>query len=618
MPRLSKPLGCVVAVMLIYFLSRTAVMLLGLEGWASRPPLWDPAAHALDGIHFARAFRHFSASEFFVQMHNSGMWPPAIPLFQAPFQLAFGESFVVTRSWTAWMSIPVVLMVFMVGFTSHKRFGLTVGALAAVLLTISPIFQEYCLQEMLEVPGIFFSMLTLFFYLRFLQEQKRVDWQATCLSGIVLFFCKFNYSVIVMLPIVVCELACRQEFRRMVGTSLWRFVRDVRWRGGFTRFVILYIIFLFYINKVGVNFEIAGQRILIKRALGNPTYLLLAVIIVRNLLVNREEFLAYFTNIWRAPEPMRSLLRFDILPALVWLSYPVFFSVFFIFMFSEKTRQGSLFSLETLTFYPGAIIQEYAPHPVLGALSLVSLLAMMFYWKRLPLISRFFVGLSSFNLLLTILHPNYQIRYLLTSIPILYIVNGLAIVHLWEALTQRTGARLDRVLLGFTPVLSLMLLLIFPPSRDHLQKAFISYTQSEKANELFSAICKESSKSELNTLLGFSNYVAPSSIALQCYRDFPSIRREQIPTTMAREGFAGETSGRVIVQAQKIDRFFLIDYSRLGFDVGRLQEMNLFDEIRESLPGDFYEERELLDQGPGGYRVVVYRKKGVTGASGSL
>lgn len=618
MLRLSKPIAGVVAVMLIYFLSRTALMLLGLEGWASRPPLWDPAAHALDGIHFALAFRHFSPAEFLVQMHNSGMWPPAIPLFQAPFQLALGESYVITRSWTAWMSIPAVLMVFMVGFTAHRKLGLVVGTVAAVLLTVSPIFQEYCLQEMLEVPGIFFSMLTLFFYMRFLQEQKSKDWQATCLSGIVLFFCKFNYSVIVMLPIVVCELLYRKDFRALALGGFVRFVRDVRWRSGFTGFVFLYILFLFYINKVGVNVEIGGQRVLIKRALGNPTYLLLAIIIVRNLLVNRQEFLGYFKNIWKAPEPMRSLLRFDILPAIVWMSYPVFFSVFFIFMLSEKTRQGSLFSLETLTFYPGAIIQEYAPHPLLGVLALLSLVGMLAFWKKLPLVSRFLVGLSSFNLLLTMLHPNYQIRYLLTSMPMLYLVTGLALVHLWEAFTQRTGARLDSLLLGSTPILALILLLAFPASRDHLQKAFISYTQSEKANELFSAICKESIKSELNTVIGFSNYVAPSSIALQCYRDFPGIRREQIPTTMAREGFAGETSGRVIVQAQKIDRFLLVDYSRLGFDVGRLQESQLFDEIKGSLPGSAYEEQEILDQGPGGYRLVVFRKKGVTGASSSL
>jgi hypothetical protein len=87
---------------------------------------------------------------------------------------------------------------------------------------------------------------------------------------------------------------------------------------------------------------------------------------------------------------------------------------------------------------------------------------------------------------------------------------------------------------------------------------------------------------------------------------------------MAREGFAGETSGRTIVQAQKIDRFFWIDYSQLGFDVGRLQEAELLLETKGALPGDAYEEQELLNQGPGGYRLVVFRKRGTPGASASL
>jgi hypothetical protein len=615
MTRLSKALAGVVAVILIYFLSHLAVMAMGLEGWTTRPPLWDPAAHTLDGIHFARAFRHFSPAEFFVQIHNSGMWPPAIPLFQSPFQLLGGENFVVARNWTAWMAIPAVLIVFLTGFVAHRRFGLLVGTIAASLLAISPHFHEYMIQEMLEVPGIFFCTLTLFFYIRFLQEQKIADWQRTCLAGIVLFFCKFNYAVIVMFPIVVCEFMYRKDFRTLIVSGVGRFARDIRWRSPFLGFVVLYAVFLVYIHKVGINTEILGQRILIQRALGNPTYLLLAIILIRNYFFNREEFVGYLQSIWNAPEPSRSLLRFDILPAVIWLCYPVFFTIFFIFMFSEKTRFNSFWSMETLTFYPGALVNAYAPHPLLGAITMICLLGMIFFFKRLPLITRFLVALCTFNIALTILHPNYQIRYLMTSVPMLYLVTGLAVVHLWERLSQRTGARLDKMVLIVSPGIAAALLLIFPASAEHLQKSFIGYSQSEKATQLFSLICKESHLTDLNTLVGFSNYTAPSSIALQCYKDFPEMKRSQMPTTTARQGFAGEPSGARVVAANKIDRFFIVDYSQLGFDVGRLQEAPLLEEMKSALPGDGYEGEEILNQGEGGYRLTVYRKK--AGASTS-
>lgn len=617
MTRLSKVLAGLVAVILIYFLSHLAWMAMGLDGWTSRPPLWDPAAHTLDGIHFARAFRHFSPAEFFVQIHNSGMWPPAIPLFQSPFQLLFGENYVVARNWTAWMAIPAVLIVFLAGIVSHRRFGLLVGTVAASLLAVSPHFHEYMIQEMLEVPGVFFCTLTLFFYMRFLSEQKIADWQRTCLAGIVLFFCKFNYAVIVMFPIVVCELMYRRDFRALIASGVWRFARDIRWKSPFLAFVVLYTVFLIYVHKVGISTEVFGQRVLIQRALGNPTYLLLAIILLRNYLFNRQEFTSYLKNIWNAPEPSRSLLRFDILPALIWLCYPVFFTIFFIFMFSEKTRFNSFWSMETLTFYPGALVNAYAPHPLLGGLTVLSLLGMLVFFKRLPLVTRFIVALTTFNIALTILHPNYQIRYLMTSVPMLYLVTGLAIAHVWERLSQRTGARLDKVILFLSPCIAASLLLIFPASRDHLQKSFLAYTQSERATELFSAICKESHLTNLNNVVGFSNYTAPSSIALQCYQDYPEMKREQMPTTTARQGFAGEPSGAAIVSAKRIDRFFVVDYSQLGFDVGRLQEAPLLAGIKSALPGDGYEAVEILNQGAGGYRLTVYRKKVGAGASGA-
>ncbi|MBC7659311.1 MAG: glycosyltransferase family 39 protein [Chitinophagaceae bacterium] len=619
MARHTKPLALAVAVILIYFTAHMVVMMMGLEGWASRPPLWDPATHALDSIHFARAFRHLSPREFFVQLHYSAMWPPAIPVLQAPFQMIFGETWLVSRNWTAWMAVPTVVIVFVTGLVSHKRFGLIVGAIAASLLAVSPHFQDYCLQEMLEVPGIFFSMLTLFFYISYLGQadgrRNAMLWRWTCLSGILLFFCKFNYAVIVMLPIVICEFCCWSDFRKMLGKALLRFLRDVRWRSGFMRFIVLYTIFLIYVEKVGIQFDIDGHRIFIKRALGNPTYLLLCIVFVRNYFFNKPLLNTYAKALWSAPEPLHSLLRFDVLPALVWLSYPDFFKTFFIFMLSEKTRRSDFWSMETVQFYPGALIENYAPHPLVGAVYLIALSVMFALWKRLPRVSRFIVGLTAFNLALTILHPNYQVRYLMTSVPMLLLVVALALVHLWEYLSQRTGARWDKAFLWSAPVLTIVILSAFPPDPDRLEKALIYYTQPAKVTEGFAAICRESKTGEKNTLVGFSNYMAPASIALQCYVDFPDMPRSKMPTTMESLGLSGEDNGEKIVASDLIDHFFVMDYSQLGFDVGRLQEAPILDSVKAALAHSHYTPKEILNQGPGGFRILEYSKSTILGDS---
>ncbi len=610
MPRPFKPVAAVVAAILIYAVVRFVLVIYGLEGWATRPPLWDPASHALDGIFFALAFKHFSIHEFLVQLHNSAMWPPVIPLIEAPFQLIFGESYRVARAFTAWMTVPAVLMVFVAGCLTHRRFGVIVGTIAASLLVIAPHVQEYSLLEMLEIPGMFFCALTLFFYLRYLQYRKVRDWQLTCFTGIVLFFCKFNYAIVIMLPIVLCEFFSRREFRAMIGRALWRFARDVNWRGGFSKFVYCYLALLYYIHLRGIHFEAFGRKVYVERVLGNPTYILLGILIARNLIVNRALLADYARNIWNAPEPMRSLLRFDILPGLVWLSYPVFFTTFFIFIGSESTRQKSFWSMETLTFYPGAIVNDYAPTPVIGGLVLGALILGLILFRRLPLVSRFIVGLAAFNLALNILHPNYQTRYLIITIFLVFLAAGVMAVHGLERLLQKKGSRYDRYILWLSPVIAAALVFGFPASRPFLEEKVRIDTGRESVTQVYAAICDEAAKSENNVVIGFSNFIAPASIALQCIQDHPEMRREQMPTTVTRVGFGPEKAVDVIVGSHKVDRFFVMDYSRIDFDVGRLQEPYLIDELKRLLPLDpGYEQAELVDQGQGGYRVWVFRKK---------
>ncbi|RZA22493.1 MAG: hypothetical protein EOP10_15330 [Proteobacteria bacterium] len=609
MSRLSKVFALICLALITLFTVRFVLLLQGLDGWLTRIPQWDPSAHALDSIHFARAFRHLSLKEFFVQLHNSAMWPPVIPLLQAPFHFFFGESILTARNWTAWTTLPTLSLVFVVGTQAHRKLGLLVGAIATGLLFISPLFEEHALQEMFEIPGIGLCMVTLFFYFRFLNTSQMKYWRWTCLSAILLFFAKFNYAVLIMLPIVASEFFSKVEFRTLVIAALKRFVRDVRWRSAFTIFVGLYIVFLIYVQKVGLRFEVFGQLVVIQKAFGNPLYLLLAIVLVRNWIRNRDLLKLYARSIGSAPEPIRSLLRFDILPALVWMSYPVFFLHFFLYMFNEKTRHNSFWSLETLTFYPGAILRSYSPSPVLGAISCVLFVLMLVSLKKLPKISRFVTCLALFNLFLTVIHPNYQIRYLMTFIPLLYLTTALAIAHALELIFMKAQRSLETIAaLCSAPVL-LVLCTIWTPSHSYLQDAFIRTSQSEASRAIFHAICQDSTQTEKNTVVGFSNYISPSSIALTCYEDFPQIRREQLPTAMGRLGFPNEKSGRAIVESGTIDRYFVIDYARHGINPGRLQENFLLDDVKAALKSSPYTESLLIDQGEGGLALTVFRKQ---------
>ncbi len=584
--------------------------LFSLNGWLTRQPQWDPSAHALDSIHFARAFLHLSPWEFLVQLHNSAMWPPIIPLLQAPFHMIFGPSLMTARVWTAFTSLPAVLLTFGVGYYAHKTWGLLVGAIAASLLFVSPVFQEHALQEMLEIPAISLFSICLICYLRYLnsEHQEIRYWKATCISGTVLFFAKFNYAVLAMLPIMVNELVLRPEFRELLKRAFLEVWRQVNWKGGFTIFVVLYLCFLIYVQKVGLRFEIFSQTVVMEKAFGNPLYLLVLILLIRNAVVHPGLLKRYRNNVMSAGEPIHSFLRWTFFPAALWMCYPVFFMHFFLYMFNEKTRQSSFFSMETLSFYPGAVIQQYSPAPWIGIVCLLCLALGLILMKRWTKVERFLIGLATFNLLLTMTHPNYQVRYLMTFIPLLFLVAGIMIVRfIGLVFAGRQGA--DKVAWLVAPLLILGLCLSFPADQNHLQIAFNKTSQDEQMKSVFEAICRESIAGKKNTVIGFSNYVSPSAIALVCYEKFPLIQRSQLPTAMGRLGFPNEKSGKRIVEAESIDRFFLIDYQGFYVEPGRLQESFLLNELTSALKESPYEKISLIPAENGGVGLTVFRKQ---------
>lgn len=607
-----KPWLFVLAMILSFFTIQTALLMMSLEGWTTRPPYWDQASHALDAIHFALALHRASFSQFLAQLNESAMWPPVVPLLQAPFLAVVGENFANVRTWIALCSTPAILMVFVTGVQSHRRFGLLVGGLAASLLSVAPGYLEFCMQEMLEIPGIMLSMLTVFFYLRRLDTGKQKYWYWTSLTGSLLFFTKFNYAILIMLPILVAEFFEQRSFRAQLGLALVSLLRDIRWRSPFMAFVLLYGLLLLYIAQVGIRFELMGHHVLMERAFGNPIYLLVLFILIRNLIVNRPLLVRYGKAIWQADEPVRSLFRFNILPALLWLSYPSFFSTFFIFLFNEKTRKSSFFSMETLSFYPGALIRSYTPHSMIGTAVLLGLLVLILMWRKLPKTSRFVLGFTLFNVALTLTHPNYQERYLLTSVPMIFICAGLALAHSLEHVLRRFSSRWDGVVHILAVALALFILSVFAPERSFLQQNFSFNTQGPEMSAAFGAICDEAVQGQRSTVLGFSGTMAPASIALECYGRYPKMQRSQMPTNMTRHGFHGETSADVIVASQRIDKFFVIDSSQLGRSVGRLQEDAMLPKVIGVLASDtHYEEKLLLDQGAGGFRISVYGLKPV-------
>lgn len=585
-------------------------VLLNLEGWHLRPPAWDQAVHSLDAIHFAKSFKEWDFKEFFLQIHHSSLWPPVIPLLQSFYLLLTDFSIGSVRNTIAFSSLLAALAIFFSGWTLDKTWGLAVGLLASALLLVSPEFQEFCLQVMFEVPGIALTLIPFFCYSRYLDERKATYWQQTVLAATVVFFAKFNYAIMIFFPIICNELLRNNEFRGPLIDTISYFVRKIRWLHPFSIFVYLYLCFLLYIHFVGVRFEIGGNIVTIQRALGNPSYFLLFIIMLRMLIFYPSELKLYLTRIWSAPGPWKPVVRYFLLPVMIWLSYPPFFKTFFIFLFSESTRKQSFFSLETLSFYPGAFVNHYSPNYAVATACLVGIVIAIFSWKRLSEKLKLLVGIVIFNGLLVLSHPNYQERYLLTAVPFIFLLSAFGLILPVKALfkKQESLARISAALGGILVFTAVVGLIGF--DQQALQKRFIKETLSPSFHTLSEKICEHVHESSNNAIIGLSGFLNPAAIAMTCYKNYPKIKRYQMPTTMTRLGFHGYLDGARVVKSGKIAQFFVADYSQMNFSIGRQQEAYLLPGAKAELSSSklYREVDSILDQ-DSGLILTVYRRQ---------
>ncbi len=569
---------------IIIYASKFVSILFNLKGWGLRPPSWDQAVHALDAIHFAKAFQELDPIQFLVQIQNSALWPPVVPLLQSIYLLFTDLSIASVRNSIAFCTIISTLAIFYSGWKLDKTWGFAVGLLASAILLVSPEFQEFSLQVMLEVPGIALTLITFFLYCHYLDERNPKYWRRTVISATVLFFAKFNYAIMIFLPILCNEWLLRPEMRQSIYDALSYLRHRIRWWHPFAIFVYIYLCFLIYVHFVGIRFELLGRIVLIRRAWGNPLYLLIFITMIRMLIFQRQEWRLYLNHLWNAPGLWRPVVRLFLLPVAIWMSYPPFFSTFFIFLFSESTRKQTFFSTETLRFYPGAFVENYSANYGIAAAIIIGVVISFLSWRVLSPKIRFLIGIVVFNLILVLSHPNYQKRYLLTTAPFIFLLGTFGLTLPLQLLLKRrlTIATVVSRVGSITAFLVIVGYIGFDPQA--LQERFVKQTLSPTFRTLSEKICLHTYRAQNNAIIGLTGFLNPAAIAMTCYQQHPDIKRSQLPTTMTRLGFHGYQDGAKVVSTGKIDQFFVADYSKVKRSVGRQQEAFLLPGARSSLP----------------------------------
>jgi len=175
---------------------------------------------------------------------------------------------------------------------------------------------------MTEVPGAAAQLMVLYCYLRYRQAPggRTARWFATSLT--VLFFTKYNYFLLLAVPLALHGWLGRTARQGAVGrlTAAGRWARQV-FATPTGAFIGLYLVFLAVLTVTGgFEFDVARQRVSV-RTIGSTGHVVLYVLLARLWLLHRRGRVDW-PALFALDPRVRPLLLWFALPVTVWFASP--------------------------------------------------------------------------------------------------------------------------------------------------------------------------------------------------------------------------------------------------------------------------------------------------------
>lgn len=444
-------------------------------------PQWDMAKYALDSIHLADACRQLDPTSFLRHLHGMSVWPPLFPLLQAPAFLLFGYDYAIPRILVLALFSVLVGAVLWAGQAMDSRDGLAIGLLAAACLVASPLYQVFASLVMLEVPGALLLLLCLGAYWRADPHTSSPAWHVTCALSAALFFCKYNYGVMWLLPLGLCELGNRTALReglRKRTLELWRRRGSLGWRRPWSLLLLSWTAIILIIHLTGgIDFRLGELRIR-ATSIGNPLYILWLLILIRWLLKPRRTW-HRGRAWWGELDPRdRAFVAWVVLPIALWMLFPPHVKDFVGFL-ENRSSGRSLLDPTTWLYYPHCLVERYTPLWLAagtGMLAVLGLGALAGPWSQaLPRI-----GWRQRSLFLTLgigwlaisFHPYKLPRFLFTSVPLVWLASGVFLALAIRALCARLSCppRYTKVLVSLASGIVICAVLTSGPDPNRLRR----------------------------------------------------------------------------------------------------------------------------------------------------
>ena len=524
-------------VFLALFVLRVTTPVMALAVGSSRLPQWDMAKYGVSGLRLARALQDIDPLAFLRHLNGLDVWPPVFPLLETPVFLFAGPGYASARGLVALLFAASIVAAFWSGLQSHRRFGLVVGALTAALVATSPMAQVLATVVMLEIPGTLFLLFAVGLYLRSLETGHARDFTLACIAATTLFFCKYNFGLIWIVPMVANEvLRAHGPLGLQPAESLKRLGEALRrpWPAVLTVGLLVAAI----IEIAGPwRFSVGGRAVSVSSA-GPLLYALYALTLIGWLLRPRRSLQVARQLLSRLDSRARSMLVAIAVPVALWMVVPSH-TISFVSFLVNRSSGPPVLSLESLLFYPRVFLSELSPMPAVGFVVMLFAALSLRRLRGTDEAGRVLALALLFSAIAAIAHPYKQPRFLFLTATLLWLTGSREAVELVARATRRVGEKTQRWIAATLAGAVLLTPAATAVDVDRLLRGHRRHTVTASTAEVLDAITDEAAKARASILLGTWNHLSPWLVEWSCLQRGRSMDPGQVPrepTGRARRG----------------------------------------------------------------------------------
>jgi hypothetical protein len=285
-------------------------------------PRWDLATHLGHGwldYHLLVTGRVF---DLLWDLWLQGYWPPVLSLFQVPFFVILGGE----MSSGLRAGLAAFVLTGAIGcavlWRTCRTAALLPASLFLALLMSSPFLLAYASVTMTEMLGAAVQLFVLLSYALYREHPSSRGARLFAVALTTLFFTKYNYFFLLMVPLVLYEwlerTAGQSASRRL--TTIWHRTHTVV-SSPAGAFIAIYIVALALIVRTGgFDFHVGGHRISV-HTIGNTGQVVLYVLLARLWYLHRRRRIDWPRIIGMDPR-VRPLLLWFVVPVAIWFASP--------------------------------------------------------------------------------------------------------------------------------------------------------------------------------------------------------------------------------------------------------------------------------------------------------